>query len=185
VRRLALLLVPLLAACDPPCPTYWKEACAACGDESPGCKHAREAAERELKDAAKCSELSTSFAGLGSFAKKRYCEKWVNERRALDDIRGPWICGGVEVDFKGPATESKSSASPQQIVVNGAATTIYNVRTASFQVEGKLACEYHVGPHEMSVGEKGLVLRCPDAIGALPADKLLFCLQERKPDAKP
>jgi hypothetical protein len=32
----------------------------------------------------------------------------------------------------------------------------------------------------MSVGEDALTIRCPDAIGALPADKLVLCLKERK-----
>jgi hypothetical protein len=104
---------------------------------------------------------------------------WVNEPRSLDDLKGPWICSGAKVDFKGPSTESGSSAFPQQIVVNDVPTKIFNIRTASFQVEGKLACQFFLGPHEMSVGEKGLVLRCPDAIGALAADRQFMCLQER------
>jgi hypothetical protein len=84
----------------------------------------------------------------------------------------------VEVDFQGPSAESGRSADPQTIVVNGVPTTIHNVRTSSFQVEGKLACEHHVGPHEASAGERGLAIRCPEPIGALPGGKLWLCLKK-------
>ena len=40
-----------------------------------------------------------------------------------------WRCGATKIEFRGPATESKQSADPQQIVVDGVATKIWNVRT--------------------------------------------------------
>jgi hypothetical protein len=180
MRPLLLAFVPLVLSCDPPCPSYWQAVCKACGDKSPGCEHAKVASARELEAPAECSQVSTSFAKQSEYGHKRYCETWVNEPRPLDTLKGPWICSGVEVDFKGPSTESHRSSDPQQMMVNGVATEIYNVRTARFQVRGKLDCQFDLGPHEMSVGEDALAIRCPDAIGALPANKLVLCLKARK-----
>jgi hypothetical protein len=176
---LLLLLLILASACSPPCPTYWEAVCKACGPSSPGCEHAKDAAKREAGTSEKCTSFTTAFSELGELGKQRYCETWKNDPRKLDELRGPWICSGVKVDFKGPSEESKSSSNPQQIVVNDTPFVIYNLKTSSFQREQKASCQYYLMPTENSGGEKALSIRCPDSLGALPGDTLVECLHAK------
>ena len=169
----------LASACSPPCPSYWEEVCKACGTSSPGCEHAKDAAKREAGTNEKCTSFTTKFSELGDFGKQRYCETWTNEPRKLDELKGPWVCSGVKVDFRGPSDESTSSSNPQQIVVNDTPFEIYNVRTSSFQRKEKASCSYYLMPHEDSGGEKALAIRCPDPLGALPGDTLVKCLRAK------
>ncbi|NUP12309.1 MAG: hypothetical protein HOW73_40200 [Polyangiaceae bacterium] len=185
--RYALVVVALaafgtiaVAGCDPPCKPYWEQRCSVCGEDSPACEHAKLAAKNELGDNAKCESLTTSLKESSEFSQRRYCDLARAEARSLDEIRGPWICSGHRVEFKGPAEESKSTANPQQIVIDDAATTIFNVQYASFQREGGAACNYWLGEHEHSVGEKGLSILCPTPIGALQGEKIVHCLREGK-----
>lgn len=167
--------------CEPPCKPYWQARCRSCGETSPGCAHAREAAKRELGDAAQCEKLTRLEHASTDLARGRYCDLHEDDPRSLDELEGPWICSGLRVDFRGPSAESGDSSDPQQLVVGGSATRIHNLRHASFQVEGKLACTYWLGPHEHSQGEAGLTLLCPDAIAELPVGRLVHCLREARP----
>jgi hypothetical protein len=115
-------------------------------------------------------------AGESDLTKRRYCELHVSEPRSLDELRGGWRCGDKHVELRGPATESTSSSNPQQIVVDGVATKIWNVQHASFQIEGAPACLYWLLPHEESKGEVGLAISCPKEVGGLPA-AMLRCVR--------
>ncbi len=127
----------LASACSPPCPTYWEEVCKACGTSSPGCEHAKDAAKREAGTNEKCTSFSTSFAELGEFGQQRYCEKWKNDPRKLDALKGPWDCAGVTVDFRGPSDESTTSSNPQEIVVNGTPFEILQHSNSGLSTEGE------------------------------------------------
>ncbi|MBK6520219.1 MAG: hypothetical protein IPG04_40350 [Polyangiaceae bacterium] len=78
-----------------------------------------------------------------------------------DDGRVSWARDRVEAERR-----------PQQIVVDGVATKIWNVRTSTFQIEGAPACNYWLMPHEESNGELGLALSCAHAVGGLPSHML-------------
>ena len=172
----ALFTVPLLA-CDPPCPSYWQFRCESCGPESPACEHAKFAAKNELSESGQCEKLSNLAKGESSFSQARYCELHKNETRSLDELRGPWNCGLFKLDFKGPASESKDSLNPQQLVVDGKATKIWNVRTSSFQIEGSSSCHYWLLPHEESDGKTALAVSCPKGAASLTGE-MLRCVRQ-------
>ena len=83
----------------------------------------------------------------------------------------------TDVAFEGPAEPSKSSTDPQQIVVDGKRTTIWNIGHSFFQIEGAPACTYWLLPHEESGGAVGLTLSCPQAVGGLDA-RMIRCLKQ-------
>lgn len=159
-QSIVVLLLALACACDPPCEPYWRLRCDGCGPESPACEHAKRAAKHELADDTQCRKMVGLAKDESDFTKKRYCELHVGGERSLDELRGPWSCGARKVEFQGPATESKVSSSPQQVVVDGAATKIWNVQHSSFQIEGAPACLYWLLPHEESAGERATTPRC-------------------------
>ncbi|MBK6517291.1 MAG: hypothetical protein IPG04_25050 [Polyangiaceae bacterium] len=166
------LVAALSMACDPPCEPYWKLRCDSCGPTSPACEHAKQASKNELSDGGQCKKMVALAESEGELTRKRYCALHENGERSLDELRGPWRCGATKIEFRGPATESKQSADPQQIVVDGVATKIWNVRTSTFQIEGAPACNYWLMPHEESDGDVGLALSCAHAVGGLPSHML-------------
>lgn len=173
VLRLRVLLLALFAllacGCEPPCEPYWRLRCESCGSDSPACEHAKLAAKNELADDAQCRKMTDLAAGESHFTRRRYCELHVSGERSLDDLRGPWRCGERKLEFRGPASESRSTSSPQQIVVDGLETKIWNVQHASFQIDGAPACTYWLLPHEESGTEVGLAVSCSEPVGGLPA----------------
>ena len=178
MRLSAIALVTLIsAACDPPCPSYWKFRCESCGPDSAACAHAKHAAEHELSEQGKCERLSGLASSESDFTRERYCNLHEKKARSLDEIRGPWSCDGRRISFEGPAEESKQSADPQQIVVDGKSTTIWNVGHSFFQIEGSPACTYWLLPHEESGAAVGLTLSCPQAVGGLEA-RMIRCTKQ-------
>lgn len=170
-------IAPLLLfvlACDPPCPSYWQFRCDSCGPDSEACAHAKHASKHELSEEGKCERLSSLASSESDFTRERYCNLHEKKARSLDDLRGPWSCEGRRVSFEGPAEESKRTSDPQQLVVDGARTTIWNVGHSFFQIEGAPACTYWLLPHEESNGDVGLTLSCPKPVGGLEA-RMIRC----------
>lgn len=166
----------LALGCDPPCEPYWKLRCDSCGPHSSACAHAKDAAKRELAEPGQCTKMVELAQGENEHAKQRYCALHEQGKRSLDELRGQWRCGDLRVELRGPAQASGQSSNPQQIVVDGRATTIWNVQASSFQIEGAPACNYFLMPHEESAGEVGLALSCPQAVGGLP-DHMVRCVK--------
>ena len=178
MRPASIVLVTLLSsACDPPCPSYWKFRCESCGPDSEACAHAKHAAEHELSEQGKCGRLSTLASSESEFTRERYCNLHEKKARSLDDLRGPWSCEGMRVTFEGPAEEARTTDDPQQIVVNGQRTKIWNVAHSFFQIEGSSACTYWLLPHEASDGAVGLTLSCPQVVGGLDA-RMIRCTKQ-------